>query len=276
MQTVKTDPEKDHLLISFIKRLFKYKIFEQSSTLSYYFLFSFFPFLMLVATSLSNFEIPNESIYNILINMMPEKLTRTIISFYDELKNSTSSALLFFSLGLTLYSLLKAVSSLKEKIRMIFDIKKKRSFFSDIMLEVLFVLLLIIAFYATLIIIVAGKRIFIFLRRYASGAEIDITLFSILRIVFTVCLLLFLTYGIYRILPGEKYTARDIMPGAFLATSVWIFSSYLFAFYVDNMNGFSLVYGSLGAIIILMAWLYLINFAILLGAHLNAFLKNEK
>jgi membrane protein len=51
----------------------------------------------------------------------------------------------------------------------------------------------------------------------------------------------------------------------------WILSSYALSFYVSNFNNFSLTYGSIGAIIVLLIWLYISGFIIIIGGEINAF-----
>jgi membrane protein len=61
-----------------------------------------------------------------------------------------------------------------------------------------------------------------------------------------------------------------VTPGAILAVVVWIVASAAFGVYVANFGSYNKTYGSLGAIVIFLVWLWLTNVAILLGAELNA------
>jgi len=63
---------------------------------------------------------------------------------------------------------------------------------------------------------------------------------------------------------------RWITPGGVLAVVTWIVASAAFGLYVANFGSYNKTYGSLGAIIIFLVWLWLSNVAILLGAELNA------
>jgi membrane protein len=63
---------------------------------------------------------------------------------------------------------------------------------------------------------------------------------------------------------------RWVTPGGVLAVLVWIVVSALFGVYVANFGSYNKTYGSLGAVIIFLVWLWLTNVAILLGAELNA------
>jgi membrane protein len=60
------------------------------------------------------------------------------------------------------------------------------------------------------------------------------------------------------------------MPGGILAVVLWIVASAGFAFYVANFGSYNKTYGSLGAVIVFLVWLWISNLAILLGAEFNA------
>ena len=66
------------------------------------------------------------------------------------------------------------------------------------------------------------------------------------------------------------WTWRRSLPGATLATALWFLSTLLFGLYVTRYANYSKVYGSLGAAIALMFWLYLIALSVLIGAEFNA------
>jgi membrane protein len=79
---------------------------------------------------------------------------------------------------------------------------------------------------------------------------------------------------IYRFAPSRRKAKwRWVSWGAGTATVLWLVASALFSFYVSNFGNFNETYGSLGAVIILMMWLYLTSFLVLMGAELDAELE---
>ena len=68
----------------------------------------------------------------------------------------------------------------------------------------------------------------------------------------------------------RRWTWRASLPGAVLATLLWFLATLLFGFYVTRFANYNRVYGSLGAAIALLAWLYLIALCVLIGAEFNA------
>lgn len=63
---------------------------------------------------------------------------------------------------------------------------------------------------------------------------------------------------------------RETMPGAMIATAIWFIATIVFGFYLTRFADYSIVYGSLGAGIATLVWLYMVSFSILIGAEFNA------
>jgi membrane protein len=104
------------------------------------------------------------------------------------------------------------------------------------------------------------------------------TIVKIGRWPFLAFLVMSLLALIYRFGPSRRQGAewRWVSVGAIFATAVWLVASLGFSYYVSNFSHYDRMYGSLGAVIILMFWLYLSFFIVLVGAEINAVLELEK
>jgi membrane protein len=81
---------------------------------------------------------------------------------------------------------------------------------------------------------------------------------------------------IYRYAPSrEKQEWKWFSPGAVVATVIWVAGSALFAVYAQNFGSYNKTYGSLGAIVVMMMWLYISAFAVLLGAEVNSATEDQ-
>ena len=69
---------------------------------------------------------------------------------------------------------------------------------------------------------------------------------------------------------------RWLMPGTVLAMVLWIIASLGFSLYVSSFGAYGALYGSIGAVLVLLMWMWLTNLAILLGAGLNSELERER
>jgi membrane protein len=82
--------------------------------------------------------------------------------------------------------------------------------------------------------------------------------------------------GIYRFAPAREGSHRPWGAwGVLLTTIVWIGSSALFGLYVSKVASYDASYGSLGAVVVLLLWLYIAVFVVLLGAELNAEIESR-
>lgn len=93
------------------------------------------------------------------------------------------------------------------------------------------------------------------------------------RWVIPVLSLIVISAFIYYVAPGytpERPRKKHIWRGAMAFVGIWILVSWLFSLYVNNMGNYSRIYGSMGAIVILMIWLYITSFALIIGGEINA------
>ncbi len=70
--------------------------------------------------------------------------------------------------------------------------------------------------------------------------------------------------------PNRKQQWRDVWPGALLATTFWLLTTQAFAWYVRNLANYNVLYGSIGGVIAMLVWMYLLSAIALLGCEFNA------
>jgi membrane protein len=153
----------------------------------------------------------------------------------------------------------------------IYEVEEGRSFIKLRPLQMLVTLILVLLLALVLLAVVLTGPI-----AGAVGAAVGlgstvVTIWNIAKwpVLFLVVVLMFAV--LYYSAPNAKLRGlKSILPGAALAVVVWLVASAAFAFYVANFGSYNKTYGSLGAIIIFLVWLWLTNVAILLGAELNA------
>lgn len=97
------------------------------------------------------------------------------------------------------------------------------------------------------------------------------TAVSILRWPFLLVVALLALAAVYRYAPCRATPKWQwVSPGAVVATVLWVLASFLFGLYAQHFGSYNKTYGSLGAIVVMMMWLYLSAFSLLLGAEINA------
>ncbi len=279
MKIIKNPRKKEPgFLASLFLTAFRAGILERSATLTYYFLFSLFPMLIVISVSLSAFHMDPGRIEEVLdqINVVPGLVVNLITAYVKEVATTGSPTLLILGIALTLYSMGRAVEILKRYVRLAFSSKPKKSRLSEWATSLIFVVLMLVGFYASLILVVAGNFLIRLLTPVFHFSDSLLVFFHSLRIAVPALYVFLLLTAIYAYFPGFRVRLRDAVPGAVFSMTSWVLVSWIFSFYVDTMNDYSTVYGSLGALIVLLVWLHLICVLILGGAHLNAALYQKK
>jgi membrane protein len=105
---------------------------------------------------------------------------------------------------------------------------------------------------------------------WAKRAMWLLDLWQLLSWPVALCIVITAFAFIYRFGPSQWNAGTPILPGATLAALSWAGISALFRIYVANFGNYNKVYGAVGAVIVLMLWLYLSSLVMLLGAQLNA------
>ena len=79
----------------------------------------------------------------------------------------------------------------------------------------------------------------------------------------------FALFFLYALAQDGRRPWRDLWPGTLAALAAWMGLSWLYAMYVENFANYSLLYGSIGTVVVLMIWLYMSANVLILGAELN-------
>jgi membrane protein len=101
--------------------------------------------------------------------------------------------------------------------------------------------------------------------------RVSVTLaFGLLRYVVALAATVLVTGLMYYTGPNRPMKFRSVWPGAILATVLWLLATSVFALYVRHIANYNVLYGSIGAVIALVVWMYLLAVSSLLGCEYNA------
>ena len=178
---------------------------------------------------------------------------------------------LVVALGIAVYGASKAADAIMTALNIVYNVEECRGFVGRLLaalgmtLGTIFLLLLAVATVSALSFLEG------LLPGLGGATALALRLVFVLVAGAVVMLLLAL---VYRFLPCRPHAAwRWITPGSVLATLIWLVLTAGFGLYVANFGNYNATYGSLGAVIAFLTWLYLTAYVILLGAELNAILE---
>ncbi|MCM8711484.1 YihY/virulence factor BrkB family protein [Clostridium sp. SYSU_GA19001] len=265
---------------SFIRSLiFRYiddEITAMASQLAYSLLLSFFPFLILLMTLIGYSSIKSEDVIKALGTILPAEVLKLIKNTISEVVDTKRSDLLSFSMITTIWTASNGFNAVIRGLNRAYDEKEKRPYWKvqlTAMLCTIGLVLIIIITFALLVFGELGGRLLINKLKYTASLEflMDFGRYTVglivMIIVFTV---------VYRYTPSKRLNWKETLPGAIFTTIGWTLLSLLFSFYVNNFGSYSKIYGSIGAVIALMSWLFISSIIILIGGEINATLAYRK
>jgi membrane protein len=256
------------------------QVTDRAAALTYYSILSLFPALLVIVallTLLGSYPGTYETIVNTLRDAAPGPAVDTInSSLRDALQNrSNAGILLVVGVLLAFYSASGAMGAAMRALESINRAKEGRDFLPNLGvrlgLTLLVTLLVLIAF---LSVVVAGP-LFGSIADAAGFPSFVKGLVGYLRWPVGIAALLGAFAIVYALgprrtaLPGDR-SLRSVLPGAIVGVALWFAVSLLFTFYVSHFGSYDKTYGTLGAMISLLIWLWLGNLAFLLGALFNA------
>lgn len=262
-------------LRALIKRYFNDGVGRSAAALAYYLMFSLFPFLIFLSVLLSFLNLPpltTETFYNLI----PMDILNLINDYLAQIAQMRNSSLLFWGLFFTVYATMRAINCLSRSISRAYRLKEKRTFPRYQIQALVFTLFMMVTIFSALILLTFGRTVLTYLSRFISLDHNIINVWSILRFVVLALLLFLLLFLLYYRIPSRHFTARQVLPGTLVALVSWLVVSTGFAFYVENMANYSVVYGSIGAVIVLLLWLYFSAIIIIMGSEFNSVLADQK
>ena len=256
------------------------QVTDRAAALTYYSILSLFPALIVVVSALALVgEYPDT--YNSIVNTLRDAAPGPAIDTIDSALRSSLSdrgnagVLLVVGLALALYSASGAMGAAMRSLEAINRAKSSRRFLPNLGVRLgLTALLAVLILIAFLAVVVAGP-LFGSIADAAGLSGLVATLVGYLRWPIGAAALLVAFAVVYAL--GPRRTPRpgdrslvSVLPGALVATALWFAVSLLFTAYVTHYGSYDKTYGTLGALISLLIWLWLGNLAFLLGALFNA------
>jgi membrane protein len=174
--------------------------------------------------------------------------------------------------AIALYSAGAGVRALMTSLNIAYHEDEKRSFVRFYLIAFLFTIGIVVLGVVSIGIIVAVP-IIVSLVELGPLANVAVKLapWAALAVVVTLTLGVLYRYGASRAEPKTRWVSW----GALLATALWIGASLLFSVYVANFGSYNRTYGALGAVVVLLTWLWLSAYIVLIGAELNAEMEHQ-
>jgi membrane protein len=267
--------------ITFAKRLYReYEndgVADGAAALSYYFVFSLFPFLFFLTTLTAYLPFVSQSVDKFMERahaLLPAAASDIIEEHLRALIDQPRPQLVTIGLLVTLYTASRGVDAVRKALNLAYDVKESRPLWKTELLAFgmtaggAILVLLAITF------LVSGGDLGFWLARKAGIATEYVFVWRWLRWPVAALVMTFCAALVYFVLPDVKQKFRFIRPGSVVGTVVWLVASWGFSMYAANFGKYNITYGSIGGVVVLMTWFYISGFIFLMGGELNAILED--
>ncbi len=251
-------------------------VFNGAAALGYYLTLAIFPALILLMTIIPYLPIHNvdKAILDLMGQALPPQAFDIVSGVVAEVTKNQRGGLLSFGLLGTFWAASAGMYAIMQQLNITYDVKEGRSFIrvrgTSLLLSLMFGLLVIGAFS----LIVLGGVIQDWIGAKFGFNDLLLTFFAVFRWVMILLALLLGFAIIYRFGPDVEQKFRFITLGSILGVTLLIAVSLGFAYYTSNFADYSATYGSIGAVIILMLWLYIAGLVILVGSEINSLVEH--
>jgi membrane protein len=266
-----------------IEKIFLYDIDQRATAVAYNFTLAIFPAILFLFTLIPYIPIANmeAQIMNFMHDAMPEPLYEFAAATIYDIISRKQSGILSFGFILTLITATNGMSALMTAFNMADHVStENRGFFKTKGVAIILTLLLcFVLFLAVLVIIVGGFLVDWLHNTILLGDHFTVFLLDVLRYAVMFATFTLAVASIYRIAPKIHHRWRFFNLGSIVASLLIILSTYGFSYYLSHFGSYNKLYGSIGTIIALMIWFYLVALLLIFGFELNISIwraKHEK
>jgi membrane protein len=263
------------LLITVYNDVYDEHLFVFAAGLSYYFVLSLFPLLILIASVLRYVPIPHlfDALLTLMALLAPGDgmgLVRKVVSDVIIQKNTN---LLTLGVLFTVWTASSGFAAMIDGLDVVYRVRETRPVWKTRPLALGLAFLVGSLLLVALGLMIEGTHFGVWFTGNFGLSPVFLTIWRYLSWGIAVLFAVLAVELLYHFGPNLKQRFRDSLPGAIIAVMTWIGLSYLLGNYFRHFDSLDKTYGALGAAIALYVWFYLSGCAILLGGEINFLLR---
>jgi membrane protein len=257
----------------------KDEVFGRAAQLSYYFLLALFP-LLIFLTSFIGVVIGSgtglrHSLFNYLGQVMPAAALQLVETTISEIANASGGGKISFGILAALWAASNGMGAITQALNVAYDVNETRPWWKQRLVAVGLTIALSLLIITALVMVLYGGRLADAVAGHFGFGNAFTMIWKVLQWPIVLAFMLISFALIYYWAPDLRDQAwMWVTPGSVIAVAVWIVVSFGFRFYLHFFDSYSKSYGSLGAVIVLMLWLYLTGVAVLIGGEINSEIEN--
>ncbi len=264
-----------------IEKLFnnmkKDHVSECSAECSYYTILSFIPFVILVLTLIQYTNIAPQTLFEAISKLIPSSMNEMVLGIVQEVY-SKSIGTISISIIFTIWAAGKGLFALTKGLQFVYhiDSEEKASYIylraKAIIETIIFIILIVLG----LVALVFGHSVREFIQAQLGWMKNYNIWASILTKIAFIVATFIVFISIYKFIPKNKVTFKSQIYGALFGAIALNVVSFIFSKYLYIFKGFSVTYGSLTTLMLIMMWTYACFYTVFLGAELNKLINTRK
>ena len=260
------------MIVSLIRRYHSHGVARSCAALTYYLVFAAFPLLVLLGTLPGALGLESESLLQAVGRVVPQPVTALVGRYWQDVERNGGRRLLWSGAVFSVWLPMRATDCLLYALRRAFGVLRQPGWREKVR-TLLFTLGLMATLLLALVCITVGRRAlhYVTLRLglpdWVAGTW-NILRFAVLGLALAAALSI-----LYMLALGTRHPLRRMAPGVLASLGAWMALSAGFSYYVEHIAGYTLLYGSVAAVVVALLWLYMSAMALIMGAELNAVLR---
>ena len=243
-----------------------------AAQLAYYLLFAVFPFVLFLTALMGYLPIPNlmERLLTALATLLPGEVVTLLQDNIRQLVTEQKGGLLSFGILAALWASSNAVVAIIDALNRAYDVQEGRPWWKVRGVALLLTIGLSLFILAAMVLMIFGPQLGNWLASLVGLGKVFELLWNILRWPVSAGMLIVAMAVVYYYAPDVEQQWKWITPGSVFAVLAMLVASLGFSMYVSYFGSYNKTYGSIGAVIVFLTWLYLTGLCLLIGGQINA------
>lgn len=212
-----------------------------------------------------------ENLFTYINDVLPPAAAQVIGHTLQEVMRNASNGKVTFGIVLTIWFASGGMNSMMSALNGVYEVKERRSFVKVRVISFVLTIAISLLIILALIAILSGGHLADLAGGYYGLHKAVVMFWTVAQWIVAIAFITFSFSLIYYFAPDlEEQHWYWITPGSLFGVVLWIAASFGFRAYLHFFNSYSRTYGSLGAVMILLMWLYVTGIAFLIGGEINA------
>lgn len=266
------DPQRKkcpNALVSLVSWVMDLQIPVYAANACYFLVLMIFPALLLVMSSLRYTSLSANDLIEVLGTVVPSALMPTVERLIVNTYYNSSGVVISVSAVTALWSSSRGVYGLLTGLNHVYGVREDRGYFYTRLISVVYTFAFLMVLILTLVLHVFGKSIAAWINAKDLALVDWVARVIDIRFLVLLGLQILVFTALYMVLPNRRNRFWSSLPGATVAAVGWQVFSNLFSIYVQRLNVYTNIYGSVYALALGMLWLYICVTIVLFGGVLN-------